>query len=167
MKRACVLLAPMLACTTGGSIDTHVDASQPQADAIAADAACPIGAGLDLDSQIAVDCANRGLGVGGQPLNVWVSASPQPQCGGDLVLIEQDGVDTATVYLYDPVTKHNVEVISGPNGGQCTTSVDGNVTPCFFVGYGPTPTGFVDACPDDAGSADAGDAGPADAGADG
>jgi hypothetical protein len=110
-----------------------------------------------LDEQIASECANRRMGFG-QPLVVWVSTN---ECGGLMALLEQDGVDTQTMYLYDPTTRACVEKAGGANGwNECIASASGVplATSCTYVmAYGPPITsgsGFhwVDACPSDGGT---------------
>ena len=150
-----VITAFTIACSdTASTADAGPTDSSSPADASDA-ATCAEGALADLDGQIAYECAHRQYRLdGGLLLNVWVSTGPE--CGGYLVLVEQDGLDTQTVYLYDPVTRKGMEEAMGSNGqGVCVASATGVAIDCFEIAYGPTPTGFVDACPSSDAGADA------------
>jgi hypothetical protein len=194
--RATTFLAVVFACahcSTGESASaTMPDASQPETqkgssndagDGTAADTgvdtgpssdaqACPTTgimglAGLEsttLGQQIVYECSHRWDALGGLG-NVWVSTN---ECGGFLGLLVQNGIDTQTLYLFDPVTMVGVERASGANGqNDCAASATGSpqATSCTFaVAYGPIPSpqpgsfAWRDACTGDGGMADAGDA---------
>ena len=146
IRERAVFLAAAFAIACGEST-ASLDAAVGDASATdASDAAtCTKGALPDLDQQIAYECAHPV--IDGGSLNVWVSTSPR--CGGYLVLVEQDGIDTQSVYLYDPSTRQFVEKSMGSNGkGVCVVSATGASIDCSMIAYGPTPPGFVDACPD-------------------
>jgi hypothetical protein len=149
-------------CRPSGAACVMCDAGTDSAPGDAA--TCPrMPPGGSLDEEVAYLCSRPY--DGGNHLNVGVSTM---ECGGVLAVLQQDGIDTETLYLFDPTTKDLLEVASGANGlNDCVSSVSGVplATSCLFaVGYQPFDTapgtfGFRDACATDAGI-------PADANAD-
>jgi hypothetical protein len=141
-----------------GSMPFSIDAGQCPPDGVPT---------LTFDEQLAYEC-HRDAGMFSL---VGVSTT---ECGGVIAIIVQRGVDTQTMYLYDPSTKACLEVAGGANGfNDCVASASGVplATSCTFAtatqGFnGHGPFGFVDACGTDGGAAgdSATDAGTADTG---
>jgi hypothetical protein len=105
---------------------------------------------LTFDEQLAQECNGNAGGVG-------VSTK---ECGGVIAILVRDGIDTQTMYLYEPSTKACLEVAGGANGeNDCIASVSGVplATSCTYAlayqlpDYGPF--GFVHACGTDGGAA--------------
>jgi hypothetical protein len=79
-------------------------------------------------------------------------------CEGYLVVLEQDGIDTETVYLYDATTRALVEVAQGGNQiNHCIASATCAViaADCLDLSYS---YGWFGVCATDAGHAGVDDA---------
>jgi hypothetical protein len=146
LAAACLIVRGSTGCSTSNASDA--DAGR-----------CPPNGGngiptLSFDEQLASECER----LGGMFAGAGVSTK---ECGGVIAIVERDGIDTQTMYLYDPSTKACVEVAGGANGeNDCIASVSGVplATSCTYAlayqGFNGTgPFGFVDACGTDGGPA--------------